>query len=140
MAVPTVIVPTLVAYTRNRIRSPAENAVSVGFPTHVIPVSDMESNSTPSSKGPPASSVIVGVPGVYLKRRYLPPALSLAFDSMNGIEMSVVVSVNPADSGFEIHATVEPPPVSVHWMFVPPLVRLTVSVVPGPRVSAVSRS
>lgn len=69
-----------------------------------------------------------------------PPALSFALDSMNGAKKSVVVSVNPADSGFEIHATVEPPPVSVHWMFVPPFVRLTVSVVPGPIVSVVSRS
>lgn len=66
VAVPLVIVPTLVANTRRRIRSPAANAVSVTFAIHAILVSAIESNSTPSSNGPPPSSVIVGVPGVYL--------------------------------------------------------------------------
>ncbi len=114
VAVPVVIEPpTFVAKIRRRILSPAAKAVSVGFAVQVSSLSPLE-NSTPSSKGPPTSSVMVGVPGVYLYIRIRPPALSLLLDSANHPEKSVVVSVNPVPTGLEIHAIVEPPPDCVH--------------------------
>lgn len=118
-----------------RIRSPAAKATSVKLPIQVISVAAIESNSTPSSNGEPVSCVIVGVPGVYLYILYRPPALSLALDSLNQPEKSDVVRVSPVPTGGEIHAIVEPPAVLVHWMSVPPAVRVTTAVsAPEPAV------
>ncbi len=131
------IVPIFVINNFRTNLSPAEKATSVLLPTHVIRVEVVFVNSTPSSKGPP--NVSASAPPVYLYNLYLPPALALVPDSEAQIFMSVVVMVIPEESGWLIQATVEPPAVAVHWMFVPLAAVLTTAVV-APAPAVVERS
>jgi hypothetical protein len=99
------------------MRSFSAKAVSVTFPTQVIEAEAVP-NSTPSSKGPPPTSVTV--PPEYLNTLKRPPMLALMLDSSAHRSTSVVVRVNPPDGTRpEIHPTEDPPAVFVSRICVP---------------------